>query len=144
MGLFERIKKAKRSDIREVETCVVDEWLRNMWNIFTKVPWRVSEKEGCIELKWIALNSWEEEYIQYAWLRGNYEVEIEDGPQRLLIRPDGFIYKDGNVHKCKKIIVPSWHCNEYGCRALLLSPDEAIKRLLRLYEKYKAEKVKSV
>ena len=142
MGLFKRKKNA----VIEVETCIVSEWLRNMWNIFTKVPRHVSEKEGCIELKWAALDSWEEEYIQYARLRGNlphpYEVEIEDGPRKLFINRDGFIYKDGDLYKCKKIIVPSWHCNEFGCRALLLSPDEAIKRLLRLYEK--AKKIESV
>ena len=137
MGLFKRKKNA----VIEVETCVVDEWLRNMWNIFTKVPRHVSEKEGYIELEWIALDSWEEEYTQYARIK-SYEVEIEDGLTKLLISRDGFIYKDAEVYKCKKIVVPSWHCNEFGCRALLLSPDKAIKRLLRLYEK--AKKIKSV
>ncbi len=133
MGLFKRKKK-----IIETKTCIVDDGLRNMWHIFNKVPWRVYERETVIELNWIALNSWEEEYIQYAWLRGipPYEVEIEDGPQKLLIRSNGFIY-EGN--KCKNIVVPSWYCSEFGCKALLLSPDEAIRRLLRLYEKYKAK-----
>jgi hypothetical protein len=137
MGLFKRKKNA----VIEVETCVVDEWLRNMWNVFTKTPRRVSEKEGYVELEWIALDSWEEEYIQYAWLREN-EAEIEDRSTKLFINRDGFIYKDVKVYRCRKIIVPSWHCNEFGCKALLLSPEEAMKRLWRLYEK--AKKVKSV
>jgi hypothetical protein len=137
MGLFKR----KKNTVIEVETCVVDEWLRNMWNIFTKVPWRVSEKEGYVELEWIALDSWEEEYIQYARIK-SYEVEIEDGSTKLLISRDGFIYKNTEVYKCRKIVVPSWRCSEFGCRALLLSPEEAMKRLWRLYEK--AKKIESV
>jgi hypothetical protein len=32
MGLFKRKKNA----VIEVETCVVSEWLRNMWNVFTR------------------------------------------------------------------------------------------------------------
>jgi hypothetical protein len=137
MGLFKR----KKNTVIEVETCVVDEWLRNMWNVFTRAPWRVSEKEGYVELEWIALDSWEEENIQYARIK-SYEVEIEDGPTKLLISRDGFIYKDTEVYKCRKIVVPSWHCSEFGCRALLLSPEEAMKRLWRLYEK--AKKIESV
>jgi hypothetical protein len=67
-------------------------------------------------------------------------AEIEDGLSRLLIG-DGFIY---NGVKCKHIIIPSWRCNEFGCKALMLrSPDDAIKRLWYLYEKYKAKKIKS-
>jgi hypothetical protein len=72
MGLFK-----KNEAIKEIETCVVEE---NMWNIFTKVPWRVTDlRQGwrrrrwskldvaLIELVWVALNVWEEEYLQYAW-----------------------------------------------------------------------------
>jgi hypothetical protein len=149
MGLF-KIKRANDA-IKEIETCVVEE---NMWNIFTKVPWRVIDlRQGwarrrwskldvaLIELVWIALDEvWEEKYLQYAWLFKDGGAEIEDGSNKLLIE-DGFIY---NGVKCKRIIVPSWHCSEFGCRALLLSPEEAMKRLWRLYEKYKAKKVKSV
>jgi hypothetical protein len=145
MGLFKRIKKAigvKRSDdIREIETCVVDE---RMWNIFTKIPRRVVDGER-IELVWITIDdsSWEEEILQYARLKDGAETaEIKDGSSRLFIGPDGFIY-DG-VYKCRQIIVPSWHCNEFGCKALVLSPEEAMKRLWYLYEKYKAKKIKSV
>ncbi len=138
MALFKRKKNA----VIEVETCVVDEYMRNIWNIFTKVPWRVFEGER-IELNWIALNVWEEKYIQYAWLREN-EVEIEDRATKLFINRDGFIYKDDKVYRCREIIVPSWHCNEFGCKALVLSPEEAMKRLWRLYEKYKAKKIESV
>jgi len=64
MGVFERIKKAKRSDIREVETCVMDE---RMWNIFNRIPWRVYYGKDPV-LAWVALNSWEEEYLQFAYL----------------------------------------------------------------------------
>jgi hypothetical protein len=145
MGLFK-----KNDAIKEIETCVVE---KNIWNIFTKVPWRVADlRQGwrhrrwskldvaLIELVWVALNVWEEEYLQYAWLFKDGGAEIEDGSSKLLIE-DGFIY---NGVKCKRIIVPSWHCNEFGCKALVLSPEEAMKRLWRLYEKYKAKKVKSV
>jgi hypothetical protein len=146
MGLF-KIKRAN-DVIKEIETCVVEE---NMWNIFTKVPWRVADlRQGwrrrrwskldvaLIELVWVALNVWEEEYLQYAWLFKDGGAEIEDGSSRLLIG-DGFIY---NGVKCKHIIIPSWRCNEFGCKALMLrSPDDAIKRLWYLYEKYKAKKI---
>jgi hypothetical protein len=142
MGLFKRIKKGekKSDDIREIEICLMDE---RMWNIFTKIPRHVVDGER-IELVWITIDdsSWEEEILQYAWLKDGATAEIGDGSRRLFIGPDGFIYKDGDVYKCKKIIVPSWHCNEFGCKALLLSPEEAMKRLWRLYEK--AKKVKSV
>jgi len=140
MGLFKRIKKAvgvKRSDdIREIETCVADE---RMWSIFTKIPRRVDEER--VELVWITIDdsSWEEEILQYARLKGE-TAEIGDGSRRLFIGPDGFIY-DGV--KCRRIIVPSWHCNEFGCRALLLTPKEAMKRLWRLYEMHKAKRAKS-
>jgi hypothetical protein len=141
MGLFKRIKKAvgvKRSeDIREIETCVADE---RMWNIFTKIPQRVADGER-IELIWIAIDdsSWEEEVLQYARLKGE-TAEIKDGSSRLFVEPDGFIYDDV---KCRQIIVPSWQCNEFGCRALLLTPKEAMKRLWRLYEMYKAKRAES-
>jgi len=123
--------------------CIVDEGMRNMWNIFTKAPWRAFEKECCVELNWIALNVWEDEYIQYAWLKKDGGAEIEDGTQRLSIEADGFTYRDVDVYKCRKIVVPSWQCN-FGCRALVLGPDEALRRLWRLYEKYKAKKAKLV
>ncbi len=144
MGLFKR----KKNEPIETEICIVDEGLRNIWNVFNKVPWRVVEHEGeeKIELVWIALNSWEEKYLQYAWLYKN-KAMIEDRSQRLLIEPGelyGFTYKDVKVYKCRKIIVPSWNCNEFGCKTLLLRPEDALKRLWRLYEKYKAKKVKSV
>jgi hypothetical protein len=140
MGLFKRIKKAvgvKRSDdIREIETCVVGE---RMWSVFTKIPRHVDEERT--ELVWITIDdsSWEEEILQYARLKGE-TAEIKDGSSRLFIEPDGFIY-DGV--KCRRIIVPSWQCNEFGCRALLLTPKEAMKRLWRLYEVYKAKRAKS-
>jgi hypothetical protein len=148
MGLF-KIKRANDA-IKEIETCVAEE---NVWNIFTKVPWRVVDlRQGwarrrwsklnipLIELVWIALDEvWEEEYLQYAWLFKD-GAEIEDGSRRLLIG-DGFIY---NGVKCRHIIIPSWRCNEFGCKALMLrSPDDAVKRLWYLYEKYKAKKIKS-
>jgi hypothetical protein len=146
MGLFK-----KNDTIKEIETCVVEE---SMWNIFTKVPRRVVDlRQGwlrrrwskldvpLIKLVWIALDEvWEEEYLQYAWLFKD-GAEIEDGSRKLLTG-DGFIY---NGVKCKHIIIPSWRCNEFGCKALMLrSPDEAIKRLLRLYELYEARKIESV
>jgi hypothetical protein len=144
MGLFKR----KKNEPIETEICIVDEELRNIWNVFNKVPWRVTEHEGeeKIELVWIALNSWEEKYLQYAWVYKNKAI-IEDRPQRLLIEPGelyGFTYKDVKVYKCRKIIVPSWNCNEFGCKALLLQPEGALKRLWRLYEKYIAKKIGSV
>jgi hypothetical protein len=144
MGLFKR----KKNEPIETEICIVDEGLRNIWNVFNKVPWRVTEHEGeeKIELVWIALNSWEEKYLQYAWVYKNKAI-IEDRSQRLLIEPGelyGFTYKDVKVYKCRKIIVPSWNCNEFGCKALLLRPEGALKRLWRLYEKYIAKKIGSV
>jgi hypothetical protein len=147
MGIFK-----KNDAIKESETCVVEE---SMWNIFTKVPWRVTDlRQGwrrrrwskldvaLIELVWIALDEvWEEKYLQYAWFFKDGGAEIEDGLSRLIIE-DGFIY---NGVKCKHIIVPSWRCSEFGCKALMLrSPDDVIKRLWHLYEKYKAKKIKSV
>jgi hypothetical protein len=148
MGLFK-----KNDAIKEIETCIVKE---NMWNIFTKVPWRVVDlRQGwlrrrwsklgmpLIELVWIALDEvWEEKYLQYAWLFKD-GAEIEDGSRKLLTGDgfNGFIY---NGVKCKHIIIPSWGCNEFGCKALMLrSPDDAIKRLWYLYEKHKAKKIKS-
>ena len=139
MGL-KLIKKAagvKRDDIREIETCVADE---RMWNIFTKIPQRVVDGER-IELIWITIDdsSWEEEILQYARLKGAETAEIKDGSRRLFIEPDKFIYEDV---RCRQIIVPSWMCNEFGCRALLLTPKEAMRRLWRLYERYKAKRAK--
>ncbi len=137
MGLFRR----KKDKPVETDVCVVDEGLRNMWNIFTKVPRRVAEKEGYVEMEWVALDSWEEEYVQYARIK-SHEVEIEDRSARLFINRDGFVYKDVGIYRCRKIVVPSWHCN-FGCKALMLDPGDAIKRLWRLYEKYKAKKAGS-
>jgi hypothetical protein len=129
----------------------------NMWNIFTKVPWRaVDLRQGwwlrkwskldvaLIELVWVALNVWEEKYLQYAWFLLDGGVEIEDSTTRLFINRDGFIYKDVEVYKCREIIVPSRRCSEFGCKALVLGSDDAMRRLWHLYEKYKAKKVKSV
>ncbi len=138
MGLFERIKKAKRSDIREVETCVMDE---RMWNIFNRIPWRVYYGKEPV-LAWVALNSWEEEYLQYAYLKTGI---IEDGARKLIIRNDSFIYEN---FKCEHIVIPPpetpRYCNEFGCRALLLTPRQAMERLWYLYEVYAARKIKSV
>jgi hypothetical protein len=140
MVLF-KIKRANDT-IKEIKTCVVEE---NMWNIFTKVPWRaVDLRQGwrrrkwskldmpLIELVWIALNSWEEKYLQYAWLFKD-GAEVEDGSSRLLMDGfNGFVY---NGVKCKHIIVPSWRCSEFGCKALMLrTPDDALNRLWRLYD----------
>jgi len=132
MGLFKR----KKSEEIKIETCVVHE---NMWNIFNKIPWRVEERK----LVWIALNNWEEEYLQYAWLKDD-GAEIEDGVRKLLIEPDGFTYKDVRIYKCEKIVVTSARlCSKFGCKGpmLRLWPDSAVKRLWRLYEKYKAKKI---
>jgi hypothetical protein len=152
MVLF-KIKRANDT-IKEIETCVVKE---NMWNIFTKVPWRaVDLRQGwwlrkwskldvaLIELVWVALNVWEEKYLQYAWFLLDGGAEIEDSTTRLFINRDGFIYKDVEVYKCRKIIVPPRRCSEFGCKALVLGSDDAMRRLWHLYEKYKAKKVKSV
>jgi hypothetical protein len=142
MGLF------RKNTIKEIETCVVEE---SMWNIFTKVPRCVDLRQGwrrslwskldvpLIELVWISLDEvWEEKRLQYAWLFKD-GAEIKDGLTKLLIG-DGFIY---NGVRCKRIIVPSWRCGEFGCKALMLWPDDAIKRLRHLYEKCKAKKIKS-
>jgi hypothetical protein len=129
MGLFKR----KKSEEIEIETCVVHE---NMWNVFNKIPWRVFEER---KLVWIALNSWEEEYLQYAWLKDD-GAEIEDGVRKLLIEPDGFTYEDYRIYKCKEIVVTLARlCSEFGCKGpmLMLTPYSAVKRLWRLYEKYK-------
>jgi hypothetical protein len=139
MGLFKRKGEKRPDGIKEVGICVTDE---RMWNIFNKVPRRVIDGEQ-IELIWITIDdaSWEEEILQYAYLKDK-TAEIGDGSRKLLIEPDGFIY-DG-IYKCRQIVVPSWYGGEYGNKALLLSPEQARKRLWRLYEKYKAKKDKSV
>jgi hypothetical protein len=145
MGLF------KRNRIKEVEACIVEE---SMWNIFTKAPWRaVDLRQGwhyrkwsrldvpLAELVWRALSEvWEEVYFQRVWLFKD-GAEIDDASCKLFIF-DEFIY---NGVKCRRIIVPSRKCNEFSmCRALVLkSPNDAVKRLWHLYERYEAEKTKS-
>jgi hypothetical protein len=133
MGLFKRKKAIEEI---EIETCVIHE---NMWNVFNKMPRYVKGER----LVWIALSDREEEYPQYALLNDN-RAEIEDGVRRLLIEPDGFTYKDVHVYRCKKIVVTSTRlCSEFGCKGpmLRLTPNSAMKRLWRLYEKYKAKKI---
>ncbi len=134
MGLF------RKNTIKEV--CIVEE---NMWNVFTKVPWHVRDlRRGwwprkwsrldvpLVELIWMARDEvWEEKYLQYAWFFKDGGAEIVDGFSRILVE-DGFIY---NGVKCKHIIVPSWRCGEFGCRALMFkSPDDVLNRLWRLYD----------
>jgi hypothetical protein len=145
MGLF------KRNRIKEVEACVVEE---SMWNIFTKAPWLVVDlRQGWHYRKWSRLDAplaelvwktlsevWEEVYFQYVWLFRN-GAEIDDASNKLFIF-DGFIY---NGVKCKHVIVSSRKCNEFEmCRALMLkSPSDTVKKLWHLYQIYEAKKVQS-
>ncbi len=136
MGLFKKNVK---------EVCVVEE---NMWNIFTKTPWRVKDlRQGwhwktwskfevpLVELIWMARDEvWEEKYLQYAWLFKDGGAEIVDGFSKILIEDgfDGFIY---NGVKCRHVIVPSRQCGGFGCKALILkSPDDVLNRLWHLYD----------
>jgi len=141
MGLFKKNSK-------EVETCIVED----MWNIFTKAPWRVVDlRQGwqfrkwsrldvpLVEFVWKALSEvWEEEYWQYVWLFKD-GAEIDVNLNKLFVF-DGFVY---NGVKCRRVVVLSSNCNEYGtCKALILnSPEGVIRRLWRLYEMYKAKKI---
>jgi hypothetical protein len=136
----------KKKD-KEAEMCVIE----GMWNVFTRVPWRaVDLRQGLrrrwwakhevalVELVWTALDEYYEvTYFQYAWLFKDGSGEVEDSSKRLFIERDSFIY---NGVRCRRVAVLS-QCGDYGCRALVLHPDDAIKRLWRLYGRYKAKRV---
>lgn len=138
-----------RKKDKEVETCIVDE---SMWNVFTRVPrraidlrqgwqhsWWSKDDVALVELVWVALDEyWEETYFQYAWFFRDGGAEVNDSLKRLIIE-DKFVY---NGVKCRRIVVPSQRCGKFGCRALVMEPDEAVRRLWHLYERYKAKRAK--
>jgi len=124
--------------VQDLSGCISGDWDPNVWD----VPWFTIDNSGAIEIS--GEKPYEEHYIEYGCLSGNYECDIDFNPCHFANFTDNFlvIRLGPLVPDTIEVTYVDWYIkrksNEYDANTSGCYPDNDITIRVDIYDKWRA------